>query len=353
MPVYLYRDESCILNVKAMPFAPLIGNDRIKKLLQHAVAESRIGQSLLMAGPRGVGKYQFAVALAQALNCEQLSSGDACGQCLPCRKIARNEHADVRTILRESQDPSVKKEPRSQFIKIEQTRLMSEQAQFRPYEGRRRVFILDDAEWLRREAANSLLKTLEEPPETSLIILITPKPFALIDTIRSRCLMLSFAPLTASEIEHHLVGLQKTPEEARLRARLSGGSIGRAIEIDVPDYQEMRNILLELLESLAFSRSSTTLMSAAEYLGRKIEKDEFERHLEALTVLLGDLLRLKLRHVVDSLTNEDVIQRLERIADALSEDAIIRLADGIEDIFRDLPRNINRQLAMEAILIQA
>jgi len=336
-----------------MPFAALIGNERIKTLLQRAVSEARIGQSLLMAGPRGVGKYQFALALAQALNCEQPASGDACGHCIPCRKIARNEHADVRTILRESQDPFAKKEPRSQFIKIEQTRLMSEQAQFRPYEGRRRVFILDDAEWLRREAANSLLKTLEEPPETSLIILITPKPFALIDTIRSRCLMLSFAPLNASEIEQHLLGLEKKPDEARLRARLSGGSIGRAIEIDLAEYREMRNILLELLESLAFSRGSASLMGAAEYLGRKIEKDEFERYLEALTVLLGDLLRLKLREGAGSLTNEDIIERLQRIADSVSEQSIIRLADGIEDVFRDLPRNINRQLAMEAILIQA
>jgi len=306
-----------------------------------------------MAGPRGVGKYQFALALAQSLNCEQVTSGDACGRCIPCRKIAHNEHADVRTILRESQDPLVKKDNRSQFIKIEQTRLMSEQAQFRPYEGLRRIFILDDAEWLRREAANSLLKTLEEPPDTSLIILITPKPFALIDTIRSRCLLLSFAPLPTAEIEQHLVNLKNAPEEARLRARLSGGSIGRAIEIDLAEYREMRNILLELLDSLAFSRSSASLMSAAEYLGRKIEKDEFERHLEALTVLLGDLLRLKLHDHADSLTNGDVIERLQRIADALSTESIVRLAGGIEDVFRDLPRNINRHLAMESILIQA
>jgi len=164
--------------------------------------------------------------------------------------------------------------------------------------------------------------------------------------------MLRFAPLTVAEIEKHLLGLQKTPDDARLRARLSGGSIGRAIEIDLVEYREMRNMLLELLESVAFSRGSATLMSAAEYLGRKIEKDEFERHLEALTVLLGDLLRLKLRDNADSLTNDDVIDRLDRIAGSLSEPSILRLADGIEDIFRDLPRNINRQLAMEAMLIQ-
>ncbi len=336
-----------------MPFSPLIGNDRIKELLQRAVADGRIGQSLLMAGPRGVGKHRFAVALAQALNCEQVKMGEACGDCVPCRKIARNEHADVRTILRESQDPSFKKESKSQFIKIEQTRTLSEQAQFRPYEGRRRVFIIDDAEWLRHEAANSLLKTLEEPPDTSLIILITAKPFSLLDTIRSRCLMLSFAPLNAAEIEQHLRTIDKSPDEARLRARLACGSIGRAIEIDLGEYREMRNVLLELVETLAFSPDSIRLLSAAEYLGKKLDKDGFEKHLDALMVLLGDLFHLKLCEAKDSLINEDIAERLAHVAEALTVERITELMDRIEQVFRALPRNVNRQLAMDAMLITA
>ncbi len=336
-----------------MPFSTLIGNDRIKKLLQRAVTEGRIGQSLLMAGPRGVGKYQFAVALAQALNCEKVKMGEPCGDCVPCRKIARSEHADVRTILRESQDTSFKKDTRSQFIKIDQVREMAQQAQFRPYEGRRRVFIIDDAEWLRHEAANSLLKTLEEPPETSLVILITAKPFSLLDTIRSRCLMLSFAPLNAAEIEQHLRTMGKSSDEVRLRSRLACGSIGRAIEIDLPEYREMRNVLMELVEALAFSGDSIRLLSAAEYLGRKLEKDEFEKHLDALMVLLADLFRLKLCEADDSLTNEDIVERLERVAEALTVEQITEWTDRIEQVFRALPRNVNRQLAMDAMLITA
>jgi len=336
-----------------MPFSSLIGNDRIKTLLKRAVNEGRIGQSLLLAGPRGVGKYRFAVALAQALNCDNLSDGDACGACVPCRKIERNEHADVRTILRESQDPAIKKESRSQFIKIEQTRAMSEQAQFRPYEGRRRVFIIDDAEWLRREAANSLLKTLEEPPDTSLIVLITPKPFVLLDTIRSRCLMLSFAPLNAFDIEQHLQNSIKSTDEARVRARLACGSIGRAIEIDLDEYRDMRSMLLEIVETLAFSRNSATLLSGAEYLGRRLEKDDFEKHLDTMLVLLADLFRLKLNQGEGTLTNEDISERLVLVAEALSLDQITQLSEGIEKVFFDLQRNVNRQLAMEAILISA
>jgi DNA polymerase-3 subunit delta' len=336
-----------------MPFSTLIGNNRIKNLLKRSLAEGRIGQSLLMAGPRGVGKYQFAVALAQALNCERSKMADACGDCVACRKIARKEHADVRTILRESQDPSVKKDYKSQFIKIEQTRSMSEQAQFRPYEGRRRVFIIDDAECLQHQAANSLLKTIEEPPDTSLIILITAKPFALLDTIRSRCLMLNFTPLTTAEIEQHLQTTDRSPDEARLRARLANGSIGRAIEIDLAAYREMRNMLLELVETLAFSRDSIKLLSVAEYLGRKLDKEAFENHLDALMVLLWDLFQLKLRKPEGILINEDIADRLERIASALTIEQIAKWTDGIEELFRALPRNVNRQLGIEAILITA
>ncbi|HXG91110.1 MAG TPA: DNA polymerase III subunit delta' [Blastocatellia bacterium] len=337
-----------------MPFSSLIGNERIKKLLQRAVAEGRIGQSLVMAGPRGVGKHQFAIALAQALNCERPVNGDACGECLQCRKIAAREHADVRTILRESQDPNVKKDYKSQFIKIDQMREMSEQAQFRPYEGLRRVYIIDEAEWLREEAANAILKTLEEPPATTLIILITSKPYALLETIRSRCLMLSFAPLTADELEAYLKANYKRPaEETRMLARLARGSIGRALEIDLGEYREKRARMIEIIESLALRRDTLKLMEAAEYLGKKLEKSEFENHLDALLALLADLFHLKLGESADRITNADAAARLEKIREAMTLEQIIDLVGRIEEILQGLARNVNRQLAMESALVTA
>src|SRR5215471_4451550 len=148
-----------------MPFSSLVGNERIKRLLRRAVAEDRVGQSLIMAGPRGVGKHQFALALAQAVNCERPVNGDACGKCLSCRKVANHEHSDVQTIT-----------PDGQFIRIGQMREMSRETQFRPYEGRRRVSIIDDADRLNQQASNSILKVLEEPPESSLLVLVTSKP---------------------------------------------------------------------------------------------------------------------------------------------------------------------------------
>lgn len=326
-----------------MPFSSLIGNERIKKLLQRAVAEHRIGQSLLMMGPRGVGKYQFAVALAQALNCEHPTNGDACGDCVPCRKIASNEHADVQTFTNEGQ-----------FIKVGKMRDMSRDAQFRPYEGRHRVCIIDEADRMNANAANSILKTLEEPPESTLIVLVTANPYRLPDTIRSRCQVLNFAGLAAREIEEHLRTKASRPsDEARLLARLARGSIGQALEIDLESYLEMRDTMMELVDNLSGSRKIQSLLSASEHLGRKLEKDEFERHLDTLMVLLSDLLYLKLSAPEEMLTNVDVIERLEGIARRLTVKQITGWVDQIEEIFKALPRNINRQLAMEAILMTA
>lgn len=323
-----------------MPFSELIGNERIKSLLRRAVAEGRLQQGLIMAGPRGVGKRQFAIALAQALNCERPASGDACGICIPCRKIAAEEHPDVQTVR-----------PDGQFIKINQMRQLRRESQYKTFEGRRRVLIVDDADRLRQEAANSILKTLEEPPDDSLIILITSKPYALLETIRSRCQMLNFAPLQPDEIESYLAANYRRPiEEIRLLAKLADGSIGRALEIDLGQYRQKREFALELIESL-ISGDELKLMGAAEYLGRKLEREDFIEHMDALILALEDLYKLKLGQPAESLTNVDMVDRLSRLVDSVSASQVARWAEQIEEILRELNRNINRQLALERFFI--
>jgi DNA polymerase-3 subunit delta' len=226
------------------------------------------------------------------------------------------------------------------------------EAQFRPYEGRRSVFIIDEAERLRQEAANSILKILEEPPETSLILLITSKPYALLETIRSRCQMLSFAPLTCDELEQYLSANYKRPaEEIRLLARLANGQIGRALEIDLSQYRDRRNFVIETLEALVLDRDSLRLMEAAEYLGRKLEREEFAASIEVLMTVLSDVFHLKLGLPSQSLTNADIARRLESIAATISLEQITDLVESIEQVLQALPRNINRQLAMESLFL--
>lgn len=317
-----------------MPFSSLIGNERIKRSLARAVAAGRIGQSLIFAGPRGIGKHRFAIALAQALNCDRPLEGDACGECLPCRKIESGEHLDVRTVVADGQ-----------FIKIEQVRNVSDSAEYRPYEGKHRVYIFDDADRMNEPAANSLLKTLEEPPTTSLIILVTTRPFSLRETIRSRCQMLTFAPLTADELQSFLTR-ELEPEQARLIARLAQGSIGQAREIDLEAFRERRNTMLALVETLA-SRDTVRMINAAEYLGRKLDRAEFDKHIDTLLILLSDLFNLKVGEDTTRLTNSDVAPRLEALATAIGADELIDWAHRVEEILQALRRNVSRQLALE------
>lgn len=324
-----------------MPFASLIGNENIKTLLKRAVSNDRIEQGIIMAGPRGIGKRQFALALGQTLNCERPVEGDACGECVNCRRVAFGEHADVKTIS-----------PEGQFIKIDQMRHMSREARYRPDESRRRFYIIDDADRLREQAANSILKTLEEPDKTTMLVLVTSKPYALLDTIHSRCQMLSFAPLSTPELEAYLKANYKRPaEETRMLARLARGSIGRALEIDLGQYKEQRKTMMELIEALGLTRDTVRLMSAAEYLGRKLERDEFEIHLDVLMVLLSDIFHLKLGEPPDSITNADAAERLSRISEAVTLDEVIDWAERTEAVLQSLSRNVNRHLAMETMLL--
>src|ERR1044072_439881 len=285
-----------------MRFSSLVGNQRIKELLQRAVDEGRIGQGLIFAGERGIGKHQFAMALAQGVNCEQPVHGDACGVCLTCRKFAARDFTDVKVIV-----------PDGQFIKIEQTREMASEAQYRPFEGRRRGFILDEAERLKEQAANSLLKTLEEPPDTSLIILITAKPYALLETIRSRCQMLNFAPLRERELEAYLqANYQRPLAEMQLLAKLGRGSIGRALEIDLGEYREKRNQVMEIIEAQLVTHDAVRLLGAAEFMARKLEKEEFIAQIDLILILLEDIFHLKVGRTITSLTNADIGERLQR-----------------------------------------
>lgn len=324
-----------------MNFASLVGNERIKQLLKRAVAEGRTGQGLIFAGPRGIGKHRFALAFAQAVNCLQPIGGDSCGECQNCRKFAARDFTDVKTIS-----------PDGQFIKVEQMRDLSREAYFRPYEGRRRVYILDEAERLGEEAANSILKTLEEPPDTSLLVLITAKPYALLETIRSRCQTLNFAPLSRDDLKAYLEANYKRPaEETRLLARLARGSIGRALEIDLGEYKEKRSLLMEMVEALLVTRDTVKMMHSAEYLARKLDKEAFESHLDLLMTLLEDLFHLKLGEPTERLTNYDISKRLEQVAEVASLERITGFVEELEKVLQNLPRNVNRHIAMEGALL--
>jgi DNA polymerase-3 subunit delta' len=250
-----------------MPFRDIIGHDRPVGILQRAMMNDALAHAYLFSGEPGIGKRMTAVALAAALNCQAPREGDACGVCPSCRKVASGNHPDVHLMA-----------PEVDEIKIDQVRESQATLSLRPFEGRRKVLIVDRAEAMNDASANAFLKTLEEPPGETLIVLVTAMPQSLLATIRSRCQALTFQPLPRGVLAPLLRekrGLGE--EEAWFLAALSRGSIGRALEMDVQEERNAREHFRSLVDGIT-GLPPHEVLSLAEGVAK--DREGFDRLIE-------------------------------------------------------------------------
>src|SRR5687767_1071161 len=260
----------------------LVGNDRVKALLRRTLEAGRLPGAMLFTGEEGVGKKLFALEIARALNCRTPQGVEGCGRCPSCVRISRfnypqgSESDDWKGIIwTDHPDVGMVVAPKRVLL-VDQMRAIEREANFRPYEGTARVFLVDDADKLNDSSANALLKVLEEPPHTSHIILLTARPAMLLSTVRSRCQVVGFSPLTPSEIETHLVENKIAgADEARTRARVARGSLGRALGDEFYTFVEQREAMLIVLDALASGNDRTQLLHSSEDLNAAPVKDEF------------------------------------------------------------------------------
>jgi DNA polymerase-3 subunit delta' len=340
-------------------FSRLAGNSDVKDALRRMMAADRLPGALLFSGPDGVGKRQFALELAKASLCPKAKDFEACDVCPVCQRIPRIEiptdddkNKDNFKRVFSSEHPDVGMAHRyKRFILVDAIRHLEAEANFRPYEGEKRFFIVDEADHMNDAAANALLKTLEEPPATSHIILLTAMPGALLPTIRSRCQTLRFAPVAREEIEQYLKA-SHSHEDARLAARLSRGSIGRAVSLDLEVFRRQREAMLHVLQSAALRGGLANLLRLAEALNDPKQKDEFEAQTEILQMLISDTLHLKMRARAAEVVNEDVADDLMRIAEAVSTARIESWVNEIELLNERLAVNINRKIAADRLFVQ-
>lgn len=317
-----------------MSWEKVAGNSAAKRVLSRAVATQAIHGSYIFAGPQGVGKYRFAVEFAKALACPN-SSGEACDRCSVCRRIESGDFLDVATLR-----------PDGKNIKVDQIRELIPQVYTTPAESRRRVFILDDADALNDASSNALLKTLEEPPPTSVLILVVTNPYRLLPTIRSRSQILWFTPLSVQETAELISSrLKQRGGEAEFRARLSGGRPGRALSLDLKAYRSERDLALKLLQSLTNSSSlAGVLVSAGEF--GLAEREQFEARLSIAQALIRDLLHLATECGQD-LVNEDIREELVSLSANTSIERLIEWYDAIRRLQQNLRVNINTRVAAE------
>ena len=336
----------------AVPFRDIVGHRRLLDLLARSACRGTLPQSLIFAGPDGVGKRAVALATAQALNCgspntpevEGSSGVDACGVCPTCKRIARGTHPDV--LLVEPGD--------SGSIRIEQVRDVVDRVGYRPFEGRRRVVIIDDADALVVAAQNALLKTLEEPPASSVFILVTPRADVLLPTVRSRCPRLRFQPLTADEISAVLIRLGWSAGEAAAVSTIADGSVGRALEATARDGVEARDRALRLLGVAATADLGRRLDAAKESLAQSAgagDRDQLAVALRAMASLLRDVALLATGADGRTLVNKDIRPALERLT-VYGGERGIRAFSTIDRALAALDRNAGVKIVADWVALQ-
>ncbi len=319
-----------------MRLADVRGHDRVRSILARALARDRLPPSLLFAGPEGVGKKLLALAVAQAALCEKAPAAEPCGACRACRKISAALAPERLDALRQEADRHPEEDVWRNFrlhpdlvlaegwwltktgrprpepeIRVGQVRDLIAEIVGAPFEARRRVFVVDDAHTMNDAAQNALLKSLEEPPPRSHVILVSAAPLGLLQTIRSRCQLVRFGPLTRSAVAAHLAeqrGLSE--EEARTQAALAGGSLGAAATFEADSYGRMRETLVALLER-AGSLDPIGRMEAAEALE---DADDAMLLLTTLRSLMRDLMALRAGAAAQALVHPDLADRLAPLA---------------------------------------
>jgi DNA polymerase-3 subunit delta' len=340
-------------------FDELVGNERAKQTLRRMLGQRRVPGALLFAGEEGLGKKLFALELARALNCRERRGVEACGVCSACTRVGRvqlpapdDRDAHEKVIWTEHRDVGFLR-PYNRNILVRAVRDLESETNFRPVEGKARVFLIEHAESMNESASNALLKTLEEPSETSHLVLITSRPASLLPTIRSRCQTIHFAPLGAEELESYLVKSGKRAgEEARLAAQLAAGRPGVALGLNLDTFRARREAMLAVVEALASGGDRVRLLRAAEEMGDAKNKDEYEPRLDALELLVRDLWLLSLGGGAEGrVVNRDLRERLARMAAGVRPARAARWLSRIEDLRGQLAVNVNRRAATDALFL--
>lgn len=355
-------------------FSDFYGNAKIVHRLRDMLARERFPHAVALAGPQGSGKYTLALMLAQALNCLNPTQTDGlpdfCGQCANCTRIAQAADLDLRFAeaveARENLRETDKKEtrifvqthpdvlvippdPPQMMIKVDQVRRVIETIYYRPAEGRERVYIFTGSAFMK-EAANSLLKVLEEPPEYATIFLLTENPGELLPTIRSRSMVFTLSALPVEEVERYLAEHRPEwkPAQRALVARLSEGAVGRARGFDVAGYTVARDHALAILNSALRGSEHSELFKVTESYRPGAEgREKIELLIRTLYSLLRDLTFLQ-SGAPEMIRNTDVASELKRLAEDADFDWIAAAADRLAEVERGMRRNLLRSLSLDA-----
>jgi len=318
-----------------MTFANIIGHERQKKLLRQAWNNQRMAHAYLFTGAEGIGKRLMATALVRLIFCETQTG---CGTCAGCRRIDHNNHPDLHIL-----------EPDGNFIKIDAIRELQRELQHPPLEAPRRICLIDGADKMNPAAGNALLKTLEEPRPDVMLILISAHPEVVLETIRSRCQQLPFSRLEQTMIAQVLKQQDFSEDECRILASLSEGSLKKALGNDREFYLEHRKALFKAVCTLT-PGSIVPMLDLAEKWAA--DKEQLEDLGTVLLSCYRDVFLVVSQGSNSLLANTDLKERIVHQASRETLTSIQHKLEALLEFQNHLRRNVNRQLAVERLLIR-
>ena len=333
-----------------MSFKSILGQSQPKKILTNALQNGSVAHSYLFYGPDSVGKKKLAIALTKALNCKGVDPLDACDECESCLKIERRIHPDFFYIEPIKSTPTSKEA----VIKVEAIRELQKKLTYMPYEGKTKVVVIDSAELMNLQAMNSFLKTLEEPPSSTLILLISANPNRLLPTLLSRCQGIQFHRLSSQDIKSIIRSQPQeeetlTESEIDFRVHRSQGSVNIALAEDIEKAKHLREQLLEVLEKVSFDRMDI-IFNFAKVWAKHTE--EIQTVLNEFLGLIRDLALYRSGCSQSDIQNRDLSVRMIPIAETQSLKTWIDRFTTVRNTQLALSGNANTQLFLENMLIE-
>ncbi len=333
-----------------MSFKSILGQSQPKKILTNALQNSSIAHAYLFYGQESIGKKKLAIALAKALNCKGPDPLDACDECESCLKIERGVHPDFFFI-----EPTSTPKSRELAIRIETVRDLQKKLAYLPYEGKTKVVVIDSADLLNHHAASAFLKTLEEPPSSTVLILISSNPHRLLPTLLSRCQGIPFHRLSSSDIRKIIqsklqeAGESLTELELDFHAQRSQGSVDRALAENFTEMEVLREQLLEILEKVSFDRMDI-VFSFAKTWARQTE--QLQSMLNEFLVLIRDLALYRSGCGQSDIQNRNLSAKMILVAQTRSLKAWLDRFTAVRNTQTALSGNANAQLFLENMLIE-
>lgn len=325
-----------------MSFKDIVGQEKAVNILLKSLKEDKVSPSYIFVGSEGVGKKFTAVEFAKTINCLNVNNNlEACEICNVCNKINKQCCPDLKII-----------EPIKGSIKIEQIRELRREIDLKPFEDRKKIYIIDQAEEMTIEASNCLLKTIEEPPDYAIIILICINTDSILPTIISRCQLIKFRLIDSSKIRKILFNKVNSEEsKAELVSKLAQGSIGKAFKlISDKEYFNRREKLLDYLNKVLPGKYDSNFFINIEKILMDI--NNIEERLEIILLWYRDILIIKELGIKEYIINSDKIEVLKEKSRVYSKEMLIDILDYIEQIKEFMKKNINRRLVSERLYLK-